>query len=416
MLTSRVKRLMHVVLSFAAVFMTVSLILFPDQAFEASVDGLNIWWEVVFPALLPFFIGAEILMGLGIVHFMGVMLEPFMRPVFNVPGAGSFVMAVGLASGFPIGSILTSKLRKEEMLSKTEAERLLCFTNTADPLYMFGAVAVGMFHSPHLGILIAVAHYLSSFTVGLLMRFYKKNSPDITKEKKSKEHVVIRAVRAMFNAKSQDGRSLGQLLGDAIKNSVNTLLLIGGFIILFSVIIRILTVVGFIDLIKTLLTPLFLTAGLDPQIITALISGFFEISLGCEIAGYLPGEVPLTQKLMAVSAIIAWSGLSVHAQVASITSDTDINILPFLLSRVLHGFLAALYTIPVVTYLLPKVEPAQIVTVISDPSLTLSGSWQWSIVFSLAVFLCLMVITLIIVFISILSRGKKLSILYHSKK
>ncbi|MDO9573402.1 MAG: sporulation integral membrane protein YlbJ, partial [Candidatus Contubernalis sp.] len=85
-----------------AIFITISLVMFPEHAFEAAVNGLNIWWNVVFPALLPFFVCAEILMGLGVVHFMGVLLEPLMRPVFNVPGEGSFVMAMGLASGFPI--------------------------------------------------------------------------------------------------------------------------------------------------------------------------------------------------------------------------------------------------------------------------------------------------------------------------
>ena len=48
---------------------------------------------------------------LGVVHMMGVFLEPVMRPLFNVPGTGSFVMAMGLASGFPIGAILTAELR-----------------------------------------------------------------------------------------------------------------------------------------------------------------------------------------------------------------------------------------------------------------------------------------------------------------
>ena len=78
-----------------AVWLTLAMVRYPDKAFEAAVNGLSVWFEIVFPALLPFFIGSEILMGLGVVHFMGVLLEPFMRPLFNVPGAGSFVLAMG---------------------------------------------------------------------------------------------------------------------------------------------------------------------------------------------------------------------------------------------------------------------------------------------------------------------------------
>ncbi|ACB84933.1 sporulation integral membrane protein YlbJ [Natranaerobius thermophilus] len=409
-------KLFHLFLSCSAAFLTISLILFPDRAFDAAVDGLNIWWEVVFPALLPFFIGAEILMGLGVVHFMGVMLEPLMRPIFNVPGAGSFVMAVGLASGFPIGSILTSKLRRDSMLTKTEAERLLCFTNTADPLFMFGAVAVGMFHNAQLGLMIAAAHYMSSFTVGLLMRFYKKNSSDITKEPKSQEHIVIRAFKAMFDAKDRDGRTMGKLLGDAIKNSVNNLLLIGGFIILFSVIIRILTVVGVVDLITAILAPIFVSVGLEPDLIPAIISGFFEISLGSEIAGNLPAEIPLVQKLMAVGAIIAWSGLSVHAQVASITSDTDINIIPFICARVVHGLLAAIYTIPVVNYIFADISLSHTVTAISKTGTELIYTWGLGVTWSLSVFIILILFTILLMLLYTLGISKKVLVLFKNRK
>src|SRR5690606_18600866 len=59
-----------------AVTLTVSMIFFPEEAYSAAVKGVDVWWNIVFPALLPFFIGSEILMGLGVVHFLGVLLEP----------------------------------------------------------------------------------------------------------------------------------------------------------------------------------------------------------------------------------------------------------------------------------------------------------------------------------------------------
>ncbi|HAI20887.1 MAG TPA: hypothetical protein DCM14_03170 [Clostridiales bacterium UBA8153] len=53
--------------------------------------------------------------------------------------------AVGLASGFPIGPVLTVCLFSGGMCSRTEAECLMSFTNTADPWFVADAVAVGMF-------------------------------------------------------------------------------------------------------------------------------------------------------------------------------------------------------------------------------------------------------------------------------
>ena len=79
----------------------------------SSIKGLDAWWSIVFPALLPFFIMSELLIGLGVVNFLGVLLEPVMRLLFNVPGAGAFVLAMGYTSGAPIGTLLTVNLRKK---------------------------------------------------------------------------------------------------------------------------------------------------------------------------------------------------------------------------------------------------------------------------------------------------------------
>lgn len=392
-----------------AVLITLGMIIYPETAFDGAYDGLNIWWNVVFPALLPFFIGAEILMGLGVVRFMGTLLQPIMRPLFNVPGNGSFVMAVGLASGFPLGSILTAKMRRQQLFTKTEAERLICFTNTADPLFMFGAVAVGVLNSPHLGTLIALAHYASSFSVGLIMRFYKKNNKDITIEEKREENILIRALKAMLEAKRKDGRPFGQLMGDAIRNSINTLLLIGGFIVLFSVIISISGEAGLHNLISLTISTLLSPFGIyiDAEVIPAFLSGFFEVSLGCEKAGTLPENISLLTRLMAISAIIGWSGISVHAQVASITSDTDINIIPFICARALHGILAAIYTIPIST-LLGVHEPVFSPTHILNIS-RLSGieTWLLSTSWFLVTIVALTIIILIILLPVTLISGVK---------
>ena len=124
-----------------AIFLTISLIIFSERGFQAAVHGLHTWWEIVFPALLPFFIMAEILMGLGVVHFIGALLEPLMRPIFKLPGVVAFAFAMGLASGYPIGAKITGNLRREKLCTQVEGERLIAFCNTADPLFMVGAVA-----------------------------------------------------------------------------------------------------------------------------------------------------------------------------------------------------------------------------------------------------------------------------------
>jgi nucleoside recognition membrane protein YjiH len=85
------RRIYSLLMASMAIFLGAILIMYPEQAFQSSLRGLHIWWEVVFPALLPFFIVAEVMMSFGVVHFIGILLEPLMRPIFRVPGVGAFV-------------------------------------------------------------------------------------------------------------------------------------------------------------------------------------------------------------------------------------------------------------------------------------------------------------------------------------
>ena len=160
--------------------MAVALVVFPQESFEASKSGLHMWWQIVFPSLLPFLIISELLISFGVVSFLGVILEPLMRPFFRVPGVGGFVWAMGLASGFPAGAKFTARLRLEKQLTRIEGERLVSFTNSSNPLFIFVAISVGFFHNPKLGLILAVAHYVGNVIVGFIMRYYgrkrRKNS------------------------------------------------------------------------------------------------------------------------------------------------------------------------------------------------------------------------------------------------
>lgn len=322
--------------------LTLAIVRHPDVAFKASLDGLRLWFEVVLPALLPFFAMAEILMGLGVVHFIGVLLEPFMRPLFRIPGVGAFAVAMGLASGYPIGAKITGELRRSKMVSQVEAERLVSFANTADPLFMVGAVAVGLFGMTSLGRVIALSHYLGAVTVGFLMRFYGQGEPE-SPEKVPERGVGIwrAAFRELFRARRKDGRPFGTLFGDSVKDSFASMLFIGGCIMIFSVIIQVATAAGVTDFFAVLVGKMLRFLHLEEELATSLIAGAMEITTGTELTS--KAAAPLMQKLVAAAAIIAWSGFSVHAQVAAMVYGTDVRILPYIMARAAHALFAALY-------------------------------------------------------------------------
>ncbi|OLO40979.1 sporulation integral membrane protein YlbJ [Alkalihalophilus pseudofirmus] len=333
-----------IVLAILATSLTASLMIYPKESFEASLRGLTMWWEVVFPSLLPFFIVSELLIGFGVVTFIGTLLNPFMRPVFRVPGVGGFVWAMGLASGFPAGAKLTARLRQEKQLTRLEAERLVSFTNASNPLFIFGAVAVGFFHNPALGVILALAHYIGNFCVGFIMRFHGGKEILVKEEEKNKGKGFKHALNSLHRERLKDGRPIGKLLGDAVQSSINTLLMIGGFIILFSVLNKLLSLIGVITVLSSF-TSIFLTfLSISSELSIPLISGLFEITLGSQMTSEAE-NVLLLQQVIIVSFILAFSGFSVQAQVASILADTDIRFKPYFIARIMHGFIASLVVI-----------------------------------------------------------------------
>ncbi|MEC0274127.1 sporulation integral membrane protein YlbJ [Peribacillus frigoritolerans] len=333
-----------VLLATSVTMMAVGLIIFPQESFEASKGGLNIWWTIVFPSLLPFLIFSELLISFGVVRFIGVMLEPFMRPLFRVPGVGGFVWAMGLASGFPAGAKFTVRLRQEEQLTRIEAERLVCFTNSSNPLFLFVAVAVGFFHNPHLGIILALSHYLGNICVGIIMRFYRWKEEKSHAKVMTKLPSIRQAFSQMHRTRIKETRPFGSLLGDAVLSSIQTLLMIGGFIILFSVVNKLLFHMNITGLLASGVGGILHIFNFPDSLSLPFISGMFEMTLGSKLTSTVE-EATLFQQTVMTSFILAFNGFSIQAQVASIIAATDIRFTPFFLARIAHGLLASIITV-----------------------------------------------------------------------
>ncbi|NPV71699.1 MAG: hypothetical protein HPY55_13825 [Firmicutes bacterium] len=209
---------------------------------------------------------------------------------------------------------------------------------------MTGAVAVGMFNDISVGFIIVAAHYVSVIMVGLLLGIFGRGH-DVSRPLESpyRGNILLRAFHVMSGARKKDGRPFGKIMGDAIRDSINSLLLIGGFIILFSVIIRILSIVGAVDTISAALALALAPLKWNAAVVPSLVKGVFEITMGTQAASQ--AAVPMVDRVMAASAVIAWSGLSVHAQVAAVTQGTDIRMGTYVFARFLHAVLAAACTL-----------------------------------------------------------------------
>jgi len=336
---------------FTAVIMilTIFMLINPRETVAASSFGFHLWYSTVFPALFPFFIAAELLVRLRFVHILGLLFEPIMRPIFNLPGCSSLVLVMGFTSGFPVGAILTRNLYEEQMLTADEAERLVSFTNNSSPLFIVGAVGVGMFGNPVVGYLLAIAHYGSNLLLGILWGL----------KTRSQGMVRISPVHHPQGSQSSireshaETDSIGKILGNSINNALNNILAVGGFIVIFSVLTRMLSYWSFIDLIAANMVKLFSVFDLSYPLAYGFGMGIFEITLGSQTVA-AANSPELLPALLIVSSILALSGLSIIAQVMSIVAGIPIRLSFYLLTRLMQAVLSITITFVVYRFFLAK--------------------------------------------------------------
>lgn len=312
----------------------IGIVKYPQMSLNSAFNGLNTWANIVFPSLFPFFIISELLVEMGFVNFIGDSLKPIMKPIFNVSGEGAFPFAMSIISGYPMGAKITSTLREKRIITKTEADRVVCLSSTSGPLFMLGAVAVGMLNAPTIAPLILYPHYLGAITVGLILRFYNKKHTTYN----SKNKYVIKNPLIYINK----DYTIGAILGNCVKNSLNTILTVGGFIVFYSVVIDLLFASEiFIRMVH--IVHYLLPIKINIELLQGLIAGILEITTGCSKISSL--NINFLQKILLINFLIGWGGFSIHSQALSFISKTDINSKIYIVSKFFHGIFSSLYTL-----------------------------------------------------------------------
>lgn len=391
------------IIPLVGILFIIALIVYPKTAVESASKGIHLWLNIVFPSLFPFFVATQLLSKSGFINIFGILLEPIMRPLFNVPGCGSFALAMGIVSGYPVGAVITTDLRKQELITRIEAERLLTFTNNSGPLFIMGAVAVGMFKLPNAGYLLYICHIAACITVGLIFKYYKiQNAEKIIPSTKTTQRIKIE-LRRMRNSNINPWT----LFGDCIKNSIFTILTIGGFIIFFSVLINIMITSGIIGRTSALAPEFLNKIGLETKTIDGLLCGIFEITTGSNLINLASADLKI--KLCCTSLIIGWAGFSVHTQVMSIVSSSDIRVKPYLIGKALQGIISMIYTF--IGYTLFSKSILVEATVFSSTSAKYVNEWGYifkmslqNIVTASLIMICISISY--IIFVSILSKKK----------
>lgn len=303
--------------------MLVSLIMFPVQSVEAARDGVELCLNVILPSLFPFFVLSSLCVNLGLIQGIGKLLEKVMYPLFHVNGTCAGAFLLGIVGGYPVGARTAIELYQKKQCSKAEAERLLSFCNNSGPAFILGVVGAGIFSSSKAGLWLYGAHVAASVLVGILFRFYGPYS-------RSHSQSCPEAILTI---------SFAEAFTDSVKNAFSSTLNICGFVIFFTVLIRLLFLTGVITSLATGIAWLFRDFGMEKGWAESLLSGVIEMTSGVWSLRDVAGS--LGNRLCMAAFILGWAGLSVHCQVLSFIGNSGLSTKTYFFGKLLHGIFSA---------------------------------------------------------------------------
>jgi len=262
---------------------------FQQECMEGVTQGLKIGFEKAFPALFPALVLSRIL--------TAVIPRSSRKAAVFLP------FFIGLACGFPLGAQAVKDLRKRELLSRKDGEKMLFFCCNAGPSFVLGVCGIGVFGSALKGALLLLLQWATALVFFLF--FLRKSQKKQASENKTED------ILPPFH----------KIISEALGGAISSFFYILSCIVFFSFIIQLFfSLFPVNSWIRTVL-----------YLFTELTGGVFPLK-----------DLPLFLSFPLCGAALGWSSLSVHLQTLGVLSDSDLSYRPYLLGRLSFAALMGL--------------------------------------------------------------------------
>lgn len=300
------KRIFFVIIT---IFSFIMMILYPNYVFYGAKRGLLLWFQTVLPSLLPFFIVVNILIKTNAIQYISHFLYPVLGPVFSVSEESCFAILTGFLCGYPMGAKVTADLVKARRISKPEGAYLLSFCNNTSPGFLSGFVVTQTLKQPELLLpsicIVLFTPVLFSFLFRIHYRFRNHTSG-------------CSLICNRFSIRSD-------ILDQSIMDGFEAITKIGGYIILFSILLSL-----------AILFPL------HHPIWEEGILPFLEITNGVVLISdsYFSPAVRYSLTM----GLCVFGGLCAAAQTNCMISGSGIPFVPYIIEKLAAAIAASLFS------------------------------------------------------------------------
>lgn len=293
-----------------------------NLSLNAAIEGSKLWYKAILPTTFPFVVICNLLIYYDGISLYSKILGPLICKPLNLSENCSFPIVASLLCGYPLGAKYCVDLYNMNYLDKDEYLRLLNIASNVGPIFLIGSVAAALLNNIYWGYILLTSSYLSIIFIGI-----------ITKKKRTSSKTSSLRLNKKYDF------NFGIAIKSAIENAINTTLSIGGFIIIFSVIIAL---IKNISSIHSLCSYIENTLNLPFDTIYGSFLGSIEITNGCSILSRLDLQLPL--KISIISFLCSFSGLAVITQVSSFVSSTNIKYSKYIFLKFIQGIFSFIVT------------------------------------------------------------------------
>ena len=353
--------LAKLLLSALILFFILNMIISPAKFIAQGLNGISAWAFNVLPSVLPFMFFTKALSSLGQIEKLTRPFQRVTKTLFNTPPISFYSFFMAMLSGYPVGSKMIADLYMQGKITKDESYRMSAFCSTSGPMFIVGAVGVGMFKSSIIGYILFISHVFSAFLNGLIYRKLGcKKSNDKNKQNKNfqieksenkSENVDINIAiskqikdekierkndnnkisteidtqnkNIKFQTNKENNISKTPDISEIVLSSTLAILSVGCIITIFFIIIE-------------CLSPIF---NLFPENISALLEGIVEITKGCLSLSTLSN---IKLAVILASFVISFGGISTLLQSITMLRQVKIPIKLFAFQKLTHALLSAL--------------------------------------------------------------------------
>lgn len=288
-MVNTMKKVKDCTLSFILCSAIVILIVFSQQAKAGARDGIALCENIIIPSLLPILIISNLIIKSRCAAVIEFIFAPIFEKLFRLPGCCASPVILGLVGGYPTGAVLTKQLYLSDRIDEKTANRLMHFNFCGGAAFIICVVGSICYSSIKTGVVLYISNLLSSVIICLFDAFFERE-------------------RVLNNRTKRQYLSMNDALVEAVNTTVNSLLVMCAYIILFSAV--------------TSIIPL-------PEYMYAL----FEITNGiCSSKTPLPLEY--------CSLFTAFGGFCIHFQLLGMLREMKINYFSFFLYRVAGAILS----------------------------------------------------------------------------